>query len=139
MVEQNARRCLEIADRGYVLDQGRNAHTGPGKALLGDPKVIELYLGTLAEDVEAERRGGQGRPQAGSRPSSRSTGRAAGLVGRRAAEPSYVAGGEGDEHAAHDHRADDREPGPMPTRAAIGPVSTRPIGRAMNEPIMSKE
>ncbi len=48
MVEQNARRCLEIADRGYVLDQGQNAHTGPGKALLGDPKVIELYLGTLA-------------------------------------------------------------------------------------------
>jgi branched-chain amino acid transport system ATP-binding protein len=47
MVEQNARRCLEIADRGYVLDQGRNAHTGPGRALLNDPKVIDLYLGTL--------------------------------------------------------------------------------------------
>jgi branched-chain amino acid transport system ATP-binding protein len=48
MVEQNARRCLQICDRGYVLDQGRNAHTGPGDELINDPKVIELYLGTLA-------------------------------------------------------------------------------------------
>ena len=47
MVEQNARRCLQIADRAYVLDQGGNAHTGPGRELLHDPKVIELYLGTL--------------------------------------------------------------------------------------------
>jgi branched-chain amino acid transport system ATP-binding protein len=49
MVEQNARRCLQICDRGYVLDQGRNAHTGLGPALLNDPKVVELYLGTLAK------------------------------------------------------------------------------------------
>jgi branched-chain amino acid transport system ATP-binding protein len=49
MVEQNARRCLEIADRGYVLDQGRNAYEGTGGDLLADPKVIELYLGTLAQ------------------------------------------------------------------------------------------
>ncbi len=48
MVEQNARRCLQICDRGYVLDQGRNAYTDTGKSLLNDPKVIELYLGTLA-------------------------------------------------------------------------------------------
>ncbi len=48
MVEQNARRCLQICDRGYVLDQGRNAYTGTGVGLLDDPKVIELYLGTLA-------------------------------------------------------------------------------------------
>jgi len=48
MVEQNARRCLQIADRGYVLDQGQNAYTGTGQQLLHDPKVIELYLGTLA-------------------------------------------------------------------------------------------
>jgi branched-chain amino acid transport system ATP-binding protein len=47
MVEQNARRCLQIADRGYVLDQGSNAHTGPGRELLHDPRVIDLYLGTL--------------------------------------------------------------------------------------------
>ena len=49
MVEQNARTCLQICDRGYVLDQGRNAHTGTGRELLEDPKVIELYLGTLAK------------------------------------------------------------------------------------------
>lgn len=48
MVEQNARRCLLIADRGYVLDQGRNAHTGTGDDLLEDQKVVQLYLGTLA-------------------------------------------------------------------------------------------
>ena len=47
MVEQNARRCLQICDRGYVLDQGRDAYTGSGRELLGDPKVTELYLGTL--------------------------------------------------------------------------------------------
>jgi branched-chain amino acid transport system ATP-binding protein len=49
MVEQNARRCLQICDRGYVLDQGQNAYTDSGDALLRDPKVIELYLGTLAK------------------------------------------------------------------------------------------
>ncbi len=49
MVEQNARQCLQICDRGYVLDQGRNAYTGTGRELLHDPKVIELYLGTLAK------------------------------------------------------------------------------------------
>jgi branched-chain amino acid transport system ATP-binding protein len=48
MVEQNARRCLQICNRGYVLDQGRNAYTGSGRELINDPKVIELYLGTLA-------------------------------------------------------------------------------------------
>ena len=48
MVEQNARRCLQICDRGYVLDQGTNAYMDTGKNLLHDPKVIELYLGTLA-------------------------------------------------------------------------------------------
>ncbi|QSR31000.1 ABC transporter ATP-binding protein [Nocardioides sp. S5] len=47
MVEQNARRCLQICDRGYVLDHGRNAYTGTGKSLGSDPKVIQLYLGTL--------------------------------------------------------------------------------------------
>lgn len=47
MVEQNARRCLQICDRAYVLDQGRDAYTGTGRELLNDPKVIGLYLGTL--------------------------------------------------------------------------------------------
>ena len=49
MVEQNASRCLQICDRGYVLDSGRNAYTDTGENLLKDPKVIELYLGTLTK------------------------------------------------------------------------------------------
>jgi branched-chain amino acid transport system ATP-binding protein len=47
MVEQNAHRCLQISDRAYVLDQGREAYWGSGRELLEDPKVAELYLGTL--------------------------------------------------------------------------------------------
>ena len=49
MVEQNASHCLQICDRGYVLDQGTNAYTDTGRNLLTDPKVIELYLGTLTK------------------------------------------------------------------------------------------
>ena len=49
IVEQNARRALQICDRGYVLDQGRDAYHGTGRDLLNDPKVIGLYLGTLGE------------------------------------------------------------------------------------------
>jgi len=49
MVEQNARRCLQISDRAYVLDQGKDAVVGTGRELLTDPKVIGLYLGTLGE------------------------------------------------------------------------------------------
>jgi len=48
VVEQNARRALALAHRGYVLDGGRNAFDGRGDALLGDPKVAELYLGGAA-------------------------------------------------------------------------------------------
>lgn len=50
MVEQNARRCLQICDRGYVLDQGKDAYEGAGRDLMNDPKVIGLYLGTLGQD-----------------------------------------------------------------------------------------
>ncbi|MEV8273735.1 ABC transporter ATP-binding protein [Microbacterium sp. NPDC077184] len=52
MVEQNARRCLQICDRGYVLDQGRDAYEGTGRELLNDPKVIGLYLGTLGSEED---------------------------------------------------------------------------------------
>jgi branched-chain amino acid transport system ATP-binding protein len=45
MVEQNARQALEIADKGYVLVQGRNAYTDTGKALLEDPEVRKSFLG----------------------------------------------------------------------------------------------
>jgi ABC-type branched-subunit amino acid transport system ATPase component len=46
MVEQNARRALSLADRGYVLDMGRNAYEGTGRSLLDDSKVTDLYLGS---------------------------------------------------------------------------------------------
>ncbi|ARC88816.1 ABC transporter ATP-binding protein [Rhodovulum sp. MB263] len=45
MVEQNARQALEIADKGYVLVQGRNAYTDSGRALLDDPEVRRTFLG----------------------------------------------------------------------------------------------
>ena len=45
MVEQNARQALDIADRGYVLVQGRNAYTGSGQELLADPEVRKSFLG----------------------------------------------------------------------------------------------
>ena len=45
MVEQNARQALEIADKGYVLVQGRNAYTDTGQALLADPQVRRTFLG----------------------------------------------------------------------------------------------
>lgn len=45
MVEQNARQALEIADKGYVLVQGANAHTGTGKDLLADAEVRKSFLG----------------------------------------------------------------------------------------------
>jgi branched-chain amino acid transport system ATP-binding protein len=45
LVEQNAQRALQIADRGYVMDSGLITMTGPGKELLTDPKVREAYLG----------------------------------------------------------------------------------------------
>ena len=47
LVEQNAKRALAFSDRGYVLDQGRNAYQGRGEELLNDSRVIDLYLGKL--------------------------------------------------------------------------------------------
>lgn len=45
MVEQNAKKSLELADRGYVLANGRKRFEGTGSELLGDPEVGRLYLG----------------------------------------------------------------------------------------------
>ena len=47
LVEQNATRALNFSDRGYVLDQGRNAYQGKGQELLDDSRVVDLYLGKL--------------------------------------------------------------------------------------------
>ena len=45
LVEQNATRALAVADRGYVLELGRNRFEGAGRTLLADPEVKRLYLG----------------------------------------------------------------------------------------------
>ena len=45
VVEQNAARALAVADRGYVLELGRNRFEGTGQSLLADPEVKRLYLG----------------------------------------------------------------------------------------------
>ena len=45
LVEQNAARALEISDRGYVLELGRNRFEGTGRALLENPEVRTMYLG----------------------------------------------------------------------------------------------
>ena len=48
LVEQNARKALQMAHRGYVLEAGQDRFTGSGNELLNDPKVAELYLGAGA-------------------------------------------------------------------------------------------
>jgi branched-chain amino acid transport system ATP-binding protein len=45
LVEQNARQALALADRAYVLEQGRVTLEGSGRALLADPGVVKAYLG----------------------------------------------------------------------------------------------
>jgi branched-chain amino acid transport system ATP-binding protein len=45
VVEQNAAKALSVADRGYVLELGRNRFEGTGQALLSNPEVKRLYLG----------------------------------------------------------------------------------------------
>ncbi len=45
VVEQNAAKALSVADRGYVLELGRNRLEGTGPSLLTDPEVKRLYLG----------------------------------------------------------------------------------------------
>jgi branched-chain amino acid transport system ATP-binding protein len=52
IVEQNARKGLECADRGCVLDLGENRLEGPAETLLQDPKIQELYLGKRRAKVE---------------------------------------------------------------------------------------
>src|SRR5690606_22322306 len=45
LVEQNANQALKLADRGYVLENGRIVTQGTGEELLDDPKVRDAYLG----------------------------------------------------------------------------------------------
>jgi branched-chain amino acid transport system ATP-binding protein len=61
MVEQNAKQALRIADRGYVLVDGRNKFTGTGRELLDDPEVAAMFLGGRASGGEvADGRAGDG-------------------------------------------------------------------------------
>ncbi|WP_235866171.1 ABC transporter ATP-binding protein [Serinibacter arcticus] len=53
LVEQNARRALETADIGCVLDLGRVHITGPARELLADPQLSELYLGGRPGEAKA--------------------------------------------------------------------------------------
>ena len=46
LVEQNIRESLEIADRGYVLEEGKMVKTGRGRDLLADDHIKKAYLGT---------------------------------------------------------------------------------------------
>jgi ABC-type branched-subunit amino acid transport system ATPase component len=50
MVEQNAQRALEMSDRGYVFDLGRNRYHGPGAELLANPEIVDVYLGTIDDE-----------------------------------------------------------------------------------------
>ena len=45
MVEQNAKQSLAVANRGYVLVDGRNRTTGKGIDLLNDPEIAKMFLG----------------------------------------------------------------------------------------------
>ena len=53
LVEQNARRALQLADRGYVLERGRVVLHGTGAELLDDPQVKRTYLGQRGDDQPA--------------------------------------------------------------------------------------
>ncbi|MGA2082786.1 MAG: ATP-binding cassette domain-containing protein [Holophaga sp.] len=46
LVEQNAHKALQVADRAYVLEQGRIIKTGPAHDIAQDPAVRAAYLGT---------------------------------------------------------------------------------------------
>lgn len=52
LVEQNAKKALMMADRGYVLESGRDRFEGSGESLLHDPKVGELYLGAAYQGTK---------------------------------------------------------------------------------------
>lgn len=51
MVEQNVKAALQISDRAYVLADGRNQHEGDAGALLNDPILGAIYLGTRREEA----------------------------------------------------------------------------------------
>ena len=48
LVEQNARKALQVADVAYVLEHGHVVHHGPAATLANDPRILEAYLGRSA-------------------------------------------------------------------------------------------
>ena len=52
LIEQNAAMALTIADRGYVMENGRIALSGSGKELLSNPDVKRAYLGMYSTEGE---------------------------------------------------------------------------------------
>jgi neutral amino acid transport system ATP-binding protein len=54
LVEQNAKKALMMADRGYVLESGQDRFEGTGQELLNNPKVGELYLGAAYHGSQRE-------------------------------------------------------------------------------------
>ena len=56
VVEQNARAALAIADRGYVLENGRITHAAAATALLSDRSVQDAYLGGGGASSRARKR-----------------------------------------------------------------------------------
>ena len=59
LIEQNARRALQLADRGYVLERGVIALEGTGSELLDDPKVQHTYLGKRDRTAQGDPADGQ--------------------------------------------------------------------------------
>src|SRR5271166_2078827 len=51
LVEQNTRAALALADRAYILVQGRNRHEGPARELRNDPLIAALYLGGVETEA----------------------------------------------------------------------------------------
>jgi branched-chain amino acid transport system ATP-binding protein len=54
LVEQNAHMALQLAQRAYVVEQGRVVQEGSGKQLLGDPAVQSAYLGYVPPAAEGK-------------------------------------------------------------------------------------
>ena len=101
LVEQNARQALAIADRGYLIENGRVVGEGSAPELRDDPAVQRAYLGGTTEDSNGTRPAaggarplGNGRMRPGSDP-SRITSLGASEVRREGSDPEGSAGNGG--------------------------------------------
>ena len=68
MVEQNVKKALHVADRGYVLERGALVASGPAKLLARSSVVREAYLGAGANDAEQTTAAQAARTRSGVRP-----------------------------------------------------------------------